>query len=115
MSLTGTVFAERVWSKMAGWRFSDDGSRLMCTCSGAVIFDSQQGRYRRILADRNVRVDCLGVEANAKPTSAPHHPALTGQSQRGAPQKPVQASFHATTNECCAGKTSAGRYKALCS
>jgi hypothetical protein len=68
-----------------------------------------------ILADRNVRVHCLGVEANAKPTAAPHHPALTGQSQRGAPQKPVQASFHVTTNECCEGKTSAGRYKALCS
>jgi hypothetical protein len=48
------------------------------------------------------------------PTSAPHHSALTGQSQRGAPGKPFQARFHATTSECCEGKTSAGRYKAIC-
>jgi hypothetical protein len=72
------------------------------------------GRYRRILADRYVRVHCLSVEAIVTPTSAPHHLALTGQSQRGAPGKPVQARFHATTNECCEGKTSAGRCKAIC-
>jgi hypothetical protein len=86
-----------------------DGQELWAAHYGAPSY------AQAILADRNVRVDCLGVEANAIPTSAPHHSALTGQSQRGAPQKSVQARFHATTNECCEGKKSAGRYKAICS
>ena len=89
---------------------------------GAVIFNDNlrdrqklgSGRCPRILVDSYVHVHCLASRPPT-PTSAPHHSALTGQSARGELLESLfEARFHATTSECCEGKTSAGRYKAIC-